>query len=182
MKKYITLFLIAVIFISGYLSIEKGEARLEDAIDIDSKYSFRVMHIENLGNDNIVYSFTEDDYIHISLIRKTLRGYKSVYSGIAGDVTRSLEVNGLIMIRFPGLDNSNDVRFVGLLSANETNNVKLIDLSKNNEVDIEVIESDGMKFWYAKTDIANRERITVRFTQVVNGIEEIRDLELFVFN
>jgi len=179
MKKYFIL--VIVILFLGYFSIDDGESSIEDALDVNSKYNYEIKHIEEIGNDYLVFSFL-DDYVHISHIRKNIRGFRTIYSGVAGDLSIVLENKSIFDFTMPGLDNNESFRYLGLLSSNDTKKLMLIDTKNNEEVATKIIEKDGFKFWIAESDIKNRERVIARITQVANENETVIDLELFVFN
>ncbi len=179
MKKYFIL--VIVILLLGYFSIEDGESSIEDALDINSKYNYEIKHIEEIGNDYLVFSFL-DDYIHISHIRKNIRGFRTIYSGVAGDISRVLETKSIFDFTMPGLDNKESFRYLGLLSSNDAKKLTLIDTKNNEEVTTRIIDKDGFMFWISESDIQNRERVVARITQVTDENEIVIDLDLFVFN
>ena len=148
MKKKITVVvLIASLLIAYFFFVNAYQAKsIEEALDTPNQALYKVIHIEDLDGSYFVIS-KKDDYLHSAVVNKRFTRYKTVYSGVHGDIDKVAEIFGVTDSYFPGIKYVSKPLLYGVIGDPEISKLVLINSESKEEKNIEILEKDGLRLW-----------------------------------
>jgi len=150
MKKIVGL-IAAAIIITLLLSVFKfndGAKTIEEAIAGPNSKPFNIIHIEEMQKDCIVfYTHSGEDSLSTAVVTKGLGGYKTVYSGVQGDITLSSEISGLTYVYFPAIQRTSLPIYFGVIGNPEISQVRVVEKERDFKGDAKIIEANGKRLW-----------------------------------
>lgn len=149
MKRNVVLVvLLASLLIAYFFFINDYDSKsIAEALDIPDQSSYEVIHIEALDGSQLVLSISDDHYMHSAIVSKRLGRYKTVYSGVSGDIDRVAEIFGVSDHYFPGIKNASDPLLFGMIGNPEISELVLLNTESNEEKKIEIIEKENIRLW-----------------------------------
>lgn len=163
MKKVLLLIIILGIVLVSYSLIPEGQRDIEDALDIDSKFNFEIINVEQFDDDFIVFSLINSNSLHIGHLKKNSKGYRTVYSLVASDIDKSISSREIIEFVIPGLDNDSQYRYMGLISNDRPKEMSLIDASSKVEVETRITMKNDFIFWVSELDLRSKENVVAKY-------------------
>ena len=142
MKKKITVVvLIASLLIAYFFFVNEYQAKsIEEALDTPDQSNYKVIHIEKLEGSYFVLSKSNEDYLHTAMINKILGRYKTVYSGVHGDIDKVAEIFGVTDSYFPGIKDISKPLLYGVIGDSQVSKLVLINSDSKEE-------KDGLRLW-----------------------------------
>jgi len=182
MKKLVSLGLTIIILGIGFLILKTYVNSLEEVLDIDSHFTYEILHIENLGSHSIVFSKVEDDYLHVALLKKSLLSYKLVHSSVQSDLKRTLDEMKYLYFEYPGIKTDETTFYVGAIDLNQTDSITLRYDSEKTIENAKVIRKEEIGLWIASKEINNNSEITIILSSERNGEITTEEFILLNFN
>ncbi|WP_426351324.1 hypothetical protein ACPWSR_08865 [Alloiococcus sp. CFN-8] len=140
----LTLIIIAILF---KVITSGGEKTIEEAINISSVKSARIIHEEKNSKGSIVFTYiSEGDGLHVSAVKKGIGGYKEAYSASHGDIKVTLEKLGLLCGYLPKIKGTELPIYYGVVG-DEVEAVKVVEKKRNIEKEAKIIDADGERIW-----------------------------------
>lgn len=151
MKKRITLSIIFLVILVGGITIgiNTQATTLEDALDFSSLAPMRVIHEEKLEEGSLFFCFNEkEDTIYTAFIKKTINGYKNLYSGVEGDATYASNRLDFTETYFPAIEKTSLPVYFGLIGNDEIKEIKVKALDSNEVGEsAKIIETPVGRIW-----------------------------------
>ena len=148
MKKKITIVvLIASLLIAYFLFVNAYQAKsIEEALETPTQSIYEIIHVEDLDGSFFVVS-KSGDYLHTAVVNQLLGRYKTVYSGVHGDIDEVAEVFGVTDHYFPGIKYVSKPILYGVIGDLEISKLELYNKDSKAGENIEIIEKDAIKLW-----------------------------------
>lgn len=147
-KKIIIIIIIAILSVTYFFFVNEYKAEsLEEALDTPDSWRYKVINIEVLDDNYFVLSISDNNYLHMAIINEILGRYKTVYSGIQGDVKRVAEVFKVSDNYIPRIKNISDPLLFGVIGDSEISKLVLINIESKEEKNIEIIEKENFRLW-----------------------------------
>lgn len=153
MKKKITIIAVTASLLIAYFFFVNGyQAKsIEEALDIPTQSIYEIIHVEDLDGSFFVVS-KSGDYLHTALVDELLGRYKTVYSGVHGDMDQVAEVFGVTDHYFPGIKYVSNPILYGVIDDSEVSKLELYNSESKTGEEIEVLEKDALKLWVKTLD------------------------------
>jgi hypothetical protein len=150
MKKKVILIVSVLIVVSMFFMLRSnGSSKtIEEAINPFGTNQVNIIHEEKNDKGSIVFSYnSSDDSLSTVVVRKTIGGYKAVYSGVHGDIKMVSEMFGLSNIYFPAIEKTELPVYFGLIGDPDISKVKIIEKKRNAEGEAKIINANGTRIW-----------------------------------
>lgn len=150
MKKN-TFFIVLVIIVVSLLLMlrfEKSLVTIEEAITTPSSKPISIIHEEKTDKGSIVfYNHLDEDDLSTAFVKKNIFGYKTIYSGVQGDIKLVLEKFGLTYHYFPSIENTSLPIYFGIIGNPDISQVKIVEKKRNIEGQAKIINAKGTRIW-----------------------------------
>ena len=80
-------------------------------------------------------------------VRKTISGYKTVYSGVEGDISMVANKFGVSYTYFPNIEKTSLPIYFGIIGNPDISQVKIVEKKRNIEVQAKIINGNGKRIW-----------------------------------
>lgn len=151
MKKRITLSIIFLVILVGGINIgiKTQATTLEEALNFSSSAPMEVIHEEKLEEGSLFFCFNEkDDTIYTAFIKKTMNGYKNLYSGVEGDATYAADRLDFTETYFPAIEGTSLPVYFGLIGNDEIKEIKVKELHSNEVGEsVKIIDTPVGRIW-----------------------------------
>ncbi len=155
MKKKVILITFILIVVSLFLLIKfnSGAKTIEEAINVLGSKQVSIIHEEKNDKGSIVFSYTSDgNTLYTAIVSKGISGYKTVYSGVQGDIKFTSEKLGLSYNYFPSIKKTEIPIYFGLIGNPDISKVKIIEKKRNIEDEAKIINANGTRIWLVYMD------------------------------
>ncbi|QGU96333.1 hypothetical protein GOM49_15625 [Clostridium bovifaecis] len=150
MKNKIMFFVLVIITILVFLTVKfTGDAgTIEEAINASHPSKINIIHEEKHGKGSIVFCYTPDrNGLYTAVVRKGIMGYKTVYSGVQGDIKFVSEKFGISHNYFPSIEKVGLPIYFGFIGSPDISKVRIIEKKRGVERQAKIIESKGTRIW-----------------------------------
>lgn len=150
MKKKVILIVSVLIIVSLFLVIKfnGGERTVEEAINTSSLKPISIIHEEKNDKGTIVFSYTSSgNGLYTAVLKKGIRGYKTIYSSVQGDIKFVSDKLGMSHTYFPNIENTALPIYFGLIGNSDISKVKIIEKKRNIESQAKIINANGTRIW-----------------------------------
>jgi hypothetical protein len=152
MKKKIILIAFVLIVVVGslFFIVEfNGCAKtIEGAINTSGSKQINIIYEEKNDQGSIVFSSTSGgNGLYTAVVKKGIGGYKTVYSGVQGDIKLVSEKVGLSHNYFPAIEKTALPIYFGLIGNPNISKVKIIEKRRNIEDEAKIINANGTRIW-----------------------------------
>ncbi|HKL41299.1 MAG TPA: hypothetical protein VJ962_01770 [Clostridia bacterium] len=146
-NKIIIVVLAASLLIVYFFFVNEYQAQsIEEALDLTNPSVDEIIHIEALEGSYFAVS-KRSDYLHAALVNKLFGRYKTMYSGVHGDIEIVAEVFGVTDSYFPGIKYASKPLLYGVIGNSEISKLELFNTESNEVIKIDIIEKDGFRLW-----------------------------------
>jgi hypothetical protein len=150
MKRNI-IFLMLILMGISLFSVVKfidGAKTIEEAINIPGSSKVSIIHEEKHGKGSIVFSYTSSENgLYTAVVRKGIMGYKTVYSGVQGDVKFVSEKHGMSHTYFPNIEKVGFPIYFGIIGNSDISEIRIVEKKRGVERQAKIIESNGTRIW-----------------------------------
>lgn len=150
MKKKVTLTILVLMMISMLLAIKfsDGTKTIEEAIKTSGSKPLSIIHEEKNNKGSIVFcNVTGEDSLYTAIVRKGIGGYKTVYSGVEGDIKLVASKFGMSYRYFPNIEKTALPIYFGVIGNPDISEVKIIEKKRNIEDKAKIINANGTRIW-----------------------------------
>jgi hypothetical protein len=150
MKKKIIFFMLVLMAVSLFLAVKftHGARTIQEAINTPGSSKVSIIHEEKHGKGSIVFSYTSGgNGLYTAVVRKSVMGYKTVYSGVQGDVKFVSEKYGISHTYFPNIERIGLPIYFGLIGNSDISEIRIIEKKRGIERQAKIIESKGTRIW-----------------------------------
>jgi hypothetical protein len=148
-KKIIFLMLVLIAFLL-FLAVKYtyGARTIEEAISTPDLSKIRIIHEEKHGKGSIVFSYVSGgNGLYTSVVRRSIMGYKTVYSSVQGDVKVVSEQQGISHTYFPNIKKIGLPIYFGLIGKPDISEIRIVEKKREIERQAKIIESEGTRIW-----------------------------------
>lgn len=149
MKKIviILLFIFSISFAVVYQSTE-GYKTIEEAVIGRGTNALKIIHVEETDKGSIVFSkIDEGDTLYTAIVIKNIKGYKTVYSGVQGDITKVAETFGISLGYWPGIKKTSLPMYCGIIGNDEIKEIIVVEQEGAKEGVAKIINANGYRIW-----------------------------------
>jgi hypothetical protein len=153
LKKRIGFTILAIMIVSliSLLLLVKfgnGEKTVADLINNEGSMKLKIIHEEKTDKGSIVFCNTVGrDGLSTVIVRKTISGYKDVYSGGEADIKRVANKFGVSYTYYPNIEKTSLPIYFGIIGNPAINKVKIVEKKRNIEGQAKIINANGMRIW-----------------------------------
>lgn len=150
MRKKVIFFILALMVVSVFLAVRftYGAKTVEEAIKIPGSSKVSIIHEEKHGKGSIVFSYAAGgNSLYTAVVGKGIMGYKTLYSGIQGDVKLVSEKFGMSYNYFPSIEKIGLPIYFGLIGNTDISEIRVIEKKRGVERQAKIIESNGARIW-----------------------------------
>jgi hypothetical protein len=153
MKKRIGFTILAIMIVSliSVLLLAKfgnGEKTVADLINKEGQMQLKIIHEEKTDKGSIVFCNTVGkDGLYTAIVRKTLSGYKTVYSGGEADIKRVANMFGVSYTYYPNIEKTSLPIYFGIIGNPAISKVKIVEKKRNIEGQAKIINANGTRIW-----------------------------------
>lgn len=150
MKKKVTLTILVLMMVSLLLVIKfsYGTKTIEEAIKTSGSKPLSIIHEEKNNKGSIVFcNVTGEDSLYTAIVRKGIGGYKTVYSGVEGDINFVASRFGISHSYFPNIEKTALPIYFGVIGNSDISEVKIIEKKRNIEDKAKIINANGTRIW-----------------------------------
>ena len=150
MKKKVSLIALTLIIISLFLVVKfnGGVKTIEEAINISGSKKIYIIHEEKTNKGSIIfYNKLGYDGLSTAFVKKTIGGYKTIYSGVQGDIKLVSNKIGLSYQYFPNIEKTSLPIYFGVIGNPDISQVKVTEKKRNIEEQAKIINAKDMRIW-----------------------------------
>jgi len=130
------------------VKLTNGVKTIEEAIDTSSSSKVSIIHEEKHGKGSIVFSYVSGGKgLYTAVVRKDIMGYKTVYSGVQGDVKFVSEKFGISHTYFPSIEKIGLPIYFGIIGNPDISEIRIVEKKREIERQAKIIESNGTRIW-----------------------------------
>jgi hypothetical protein len=157
-----------------------NDKSVEEIIKNESTLDCKINYQEVIDNGEIVfYEHTNQNDFTASLLKKTLFGYKLIYTGTQGELERTLEKQGLMAMYFPEFKGTTKPLIFGVIGNLAIEKVIVTDQDTSIPLEAKIINKGGLRFWLLNLDSsAVKSVIITGKTMQGEQIIELEELKL----
>lgn len=151
MKKKVVLIVLVLMIVLLFLAIKfnTGAKTIQEAINPFGTNPITIIHEEKNNKGSIVFSYTSvGNGLYTAVVRKGIGGYRTVYSGVQGDIKLVSSKFGLSHMYFPNVEKTALPIYFGVIGNPDISEVKVIEKKRNIEEKAKIIDADGTKIWF----------------------------------
>ena len=149
-KKKLVLIVVVLIAASLILAVKfgDGEKTMEEAINMPGSNRVSIIHDEKNDKGSIVFCYTSDGKgLYTAVVTKGISGYKTVYSGVQGDIKLTAERFGLSYCYFPAIEKTALPIYYGVIGNPDISEVKIIEKKRNVTSPAKIMDANGTRLW-----------------------------------
>ncbi|MGH4140725.1 hypothetical protein [Clostridium sp.] len=152
MKKKVGFAVLAIMIISLFsmfliIKFGNGVKTIEEAV-ITPGSPLSIIHEEKTDKGSIVFCNTVGfDSLFTAIVRKTLSGYKTVYTGWQSDIKRVANTFGVSYTYFPNIEKTSLPIYFGIIGNTDIKQVKIVEKKRNIEGQAKIINANGTRIW-----------------------------------
>lgn len=150
MKKKIILLILVLVAVSSLLTVKYfyGSRTVEEAINKSGLNKISIIHEEKHGKGSIVFGYTSGgNGLYTAVVRKSIMGYKTVYSGVQGDVKLVSEKYGISHNYFPSIEKVGLPIYFGVIGSHEISDIRVVEKKRGVEKQAKIIETKDTRIW-----------------------------------
>ena len=150
MKNKLSFLVLALLIISLFFVIKLniGAKTIEEAILKVGSKPISIIYEEKTDKGVIVfYNHLGGDDLSTAFVKKNLIGYKTIYSGVQGDMKLVLSKFGISNAYFPGIEKTSLPIYFGVISNIDISQVKVIEKKRNIEGQAKIINAKDRRIW-----------------------------------
>lgn len=150
MKKKVILIVLVLIIVLLFFAIKfnTGAKTIEEAINPSGTNPISIIHEEKNNKGSIVFSYTSGgNGLYTAVVRKGIGGYRTVYSGVQGDIKLVSSKFGISHTYFPNVEKTALPIYFGVIGNPNISEVKVIEKKRNIEDEAKIINANGTKIW-----------------------------------
>jgi hypothetical protein len=150
MKKKVILIalVLLIVSLSFVIKLIGGSRTIEEAINTSVSNKVSIIHEEKHGKRSIVFSYVSGgNGLYTAVVRKDVMGYKTVYSGVQGDIKLGSEKFGISHAYFPNIEKIGLPIYFGVIGKPEINEIRIVEKKREIERKAKIIESKGSRIW-----------------------------------
>lgn len=153
MKKKVGFAVLAIMIVSLFLmfliiKFGNGAKTIEEAVITPGSTPLSIIHEEKTDKGSIVFCNTVGvDSLYTAIIRKTLSGYKTVYTGWQADTKRIANTFGVSYTYFPNIEKTSLPIYFGIIGNADIKQVKIVEKKRNIEGQAKIINANGSRIW-----------------------------------
>lgn len=150
MKKKVIFIVLVLMIVPLFLAIKfnTGAKTMEEAINPSRTNPITIIHEEKNNKGSIVFSYTsEGNGLYTAVLRKGIGGYRTVFSGVQGDIKLVSSKFGISHMYFPNVEKTALPIYFGVIGNPDISQVKVIEKKRNIEEKAKIINADGIKIW-----------------------------------
>ncbi|HYF84648.1 MAG TPA: hypothetical protein VEB00_16725 [Clostridia bacterium] len=150
MKNKVTFIVLAIIVVSLFLVVKFSNSAktIEEAITTPGSKPINIIHEEKTDKGSIVfYNHLGENDLSTAFVKKNISGYKTVYSGIQGDMKLVLNKYGVSYQYFPGIVETSLPIYFGIIGNPDIRQVKIIEKKRNIEDQAKIINAKDIRIW-----------------------------------
>ena len=153
MKKKVGFAVLAIMIVSLFsvfliIKFGNGAKTIEEAIMPPGSVPVSIIHEEKTDKGSIVFcNIVGVDGLYTAIIRKTLSGYKTVYSGVEADIKRVANTFGVSYTYVPNIEKTSLPIYFGIIANPDIKQVKIVEKKRNIEGQAKIINANGSRIW-----------------------------------
>jgi len=150
MKKKIGFIVLSIMIVSVFLVIKfnNGAKTIEEAMTTPGSKAISIIHEEKTDKGSIVFwNHKGEDSFYTAFLRKTISGYKNVYSGVEGDISVVANKFGVSYTYLPNIEKTSLPIYFGIIGNPDISQVKIVEKKRNIEGQAKIINANGMRIW-----------------------------------
>ena len=153
MKKKVGIAVLAIMIVSLFsvfliIKFGNGEKTVADLINKEGSMQLKIIHEEKTDKGSIVFCNTVGrDGLSTVIVRKTISGYKDVYSGGETDIKRVANEFGVSYTYYPNIEKTSLPIYFGIIGNPDISQVKIIEKKRNIEGKAKIINANGTRIW-----------------------------------
>jgi hypothetical protein len=150
MKKKVVLNVLLIIIIVLFFIVNlNGNAKtIEEAISSPGSIPISIIHEEKTDKGSIVFcNVVGKDSLYVAIVRKNIFGFKTVSSGVQGDVKLVASKFQLTHSYYPNVEKTSLPIYFGVIGNPDISQVKVIEKKRNIQEQAEIINANDMRIW-----------------------------------
>jgi len=153
LKKKVGIAVLAIMIVSLFsvfliIKFGNGEKTVADLINKEGSMQLKIIHEEKTDKGSIVFCNTVGrDGLSTVIVRKTISGYKDVYSGGETDIKRVANEFGVSYTYYPNIEKTSLPIYFGIIGNPDISQVKIIEKKRNIEGKAKIINANGTRIW-----------------------------------
>ena len=150
MKNKLSLLVLALFIIPLFFVIKLniGARTIEEAILKVGSKPISIIYEEKTDKGIIVfYNHLGGNDLSTAFVKKNLIGYKTLYSGVQGDMKLVLSKFGISNSYFPSIEKTSLPIYFGFISNIDISQVKVIEKKRNIEGQAKIINAKDKRIW-----------------------------------
>ncbi|MDF2547163.1 MAG: hypothetical protein K0R93_2061 [Anaerosolibacter sp.] len=150
MKKKVSLIVLSIIIVLTFLVLKLNEdaKTIEEAITSLGSMPVSIIHEEKTDKGSIVFcNIVGKDGLYVAIVRKNIFGYKTVYSGVHGDIKLAAKKFGLTHSYYPNIEKTSLPIYFGVIGNPDIHKVEIIEKKRNIEGEAKILNIDDMRLW-----------------------------------
>ncbi|KGK90170.1 hypothetical protein [Clostridium sp. HMP27] len=150
MKKKVIFIVLVLMIVPLFLAIKfnTGAKTIGEAINPFGTNPITIIHEEKNNKGSIVFSYTsEGNGLYTAVLRKGIGGYRTVCSGVQGDIRLVSSKFDISHMYFPNVEKTALPIYFGVIGNPDISEVKIIEKKRNIEEKAKIINADGIKIW-----------------------------------
>lgn len=148
-KKVLSIvFVLIVVSLFFAVKLNGGAKTIEEAINTSGSQRVNIIHEEKNDKGSIVFSYNSGgNGLYTAVVRKGIDGYKTVYSGLQGDIQLVSDKFGISYTYFPNIEKTALPIYFGIIGNPDISEVKIIEKKRNVEGQAKIINANGTRIW-----------------------------------
>ncbi|MBB6218161.1 hypothetical protein HNQ80_004301 [Anaerosolibacter carboniphilus] len=150
MKKKVGLIVLSIIIVLSFLVLKFNEdsKTIEEAITSPGSMPISIIHEEETDKGSIVFcNIVGKDGLYVAVVRKSIFGFKTVYSGAHGDIKLAAKKFGLTHSYYPNIEKTSLPIYFGVIGNPDISEVKIVEKKRNIEDEAKIINTNGIRIW-----------------------------------
>lgn len=152
MKKKVTfiVFVIMIILLFLVVKFNHGAKTIEEAIATPGSKPISIIYEEKTDKGSIVFfSHLGEDSLSTAFVKKGIGGYKTIYSGVEGDIKYVSNKFGVSHQYFPNIEKTSLPIYFGVIGNQDITQVKIVEKKRNIEAQAKIINATKIRIWLA---------------------------------
>lgn len=177
MKMKILIVLALLSFIFFFLL---NDDSVEEIIKKNSTLDYKINHQEVVDHGEIVfYQHINQNDFTASILKKTVFGFKLIYTGSQGELDRTLEKKGITVMYFPEFKGTSTPLIFGVIGNDAIEKVIITDQDTSTQVEAKIIKNGELRFWLLDLNSTAVKRVVITGKTIKNEpIVQLEELKL----
>ncbi|MDF2883558.1 MAG: hypothetical protein K0R54_4115 [Clostridiaceae bacterium] len=150
MKKKVSFIALGILIISLFFTFKfsGGAKTIEEAINTPGSKPVSIIYEEKNDKGTIVFCHTSDwNGLYTAVVKKNINGYKTVYSGVEGNIKLVSDKFCISYSYFPNIEKTALPIYFGLIGSSNISKVKIIEKKRNIEREAKIINANDKRLW-----------------------------------